>query len=176
MEAFDFQGYRVLQRSWSCATAGIHVATGSSSRVPHCRERVRSSSKSVRDSEHREPLLARSPPHSRRSMPAPVRCHVNAPGSCRRRRRSVSPSRCLGRAFPALSRSLEAHARRAQAQRIAARHPCAGDAMGLKIGEGGRSEAVHRELLLSARPRRGKAHDVCDEQVMMSVSGPDKLK
>jgi len=48
--------------------------------------------------------------------------------------------------------------------------------MGLKIGEGGRSEAVHRELLLSARPRRGKAHDVCDEQVMMSVSGPDKLK
>ena len=71
---------------------------------------------------------------------------------------------------------LEAHARRAQAQRIAARHPCAGDAMGLKIGEGGRSEAVHRELLLSARPRRGKAHDVCDEQVMMSVSGPDKLK
>ena len=125
VEAFDFQGYRVLQRSWSCATAGIHVATGSSSRVPHCRERVRSSSKSVRDSEHREPLLARSPPHSRRSMPAPVRRHVNAPGAAGGADKAARPCDSGKWRFRGEADRLEAHGRRSQADRIASCHPCA---------------------------------------------------
>ena len=41
---------------------------------------------------------------------------------------------------------LEAYGRRPQAQRIAARHPYAGDALGLNIGDGGRRGARCRSL------------------------------
>src|SRR5208283_5924683 len=147
---------------------GRFSAMGPASPLPRGQERVRSYSKSVRDTNE--------PPHPHRAMSAPVRRHVNAPGAAGGADEAFHPRDVWEGRFWRKADSLEAQGRRAQADGIAARHPCAGDAMGLKIGGGGRSEAVHRELLLSARPRRGKAHDVCDEQVMMSVSGPDKIK
>ena len=88
--------------------------------------------------------FSRSSPHRSRFVPAPVRRHVGAPGAARRADEAFQPRDVqegrFGREADA-ARSREAYGRRPQAHRIAARHPCAGDALGLEVGDGGRAGA-----------------------------------
>jgi hypothetical protein len=75
----------------------------------------------------------RSPPDPRRAMSAPIRRHGDPPGAASGADKAARPCDSGERSFWREADRLEAHGRRVQANRIVARHPCAGDAVGLQM-------------------------------------------